>query len=121
MRTTSAVARNHKKKRLFRKLKGYNKQSSYTMGVTTLVKAARHAYVERKLKKRNQRSLAIVRINAALRSLFNISYSKFMGIVIKNGSQMCRKVMAHMCFSDLDAFKLYAHKQISQANVNMVA
>lgn len=108
MRVTSSVPRNAKKKRLFRKLKGYNKQSSYTMGRVLLVKRSTHQFRSRKLMKRDHRSIFIQRINAALRSTLNISYSKFMNCLKSSDVILNRKVLADLCFNDISAFKAYA-------------
>ena len=108
MRVTSAVARKKKKNNLFSKLKGHNQrfQSSYTMGKTLLIKKTRYQFISRKLIKRDRRSLFIVRINAALRKLFDISYSCFMNLMNKSGQIFNRKVLADLCFHDLDSFKI---------------
>lgn len=108
MRVTSAVPRKSKKNALRAKLKGCNQRfkSSYTMGKTLQIKRTTHQFRSRKLLKRDQRSLFIIRINAALRQLFGISYSKFIGLMNKSETIFNRKVLAHLCFQeDLSAFK----------------
>lgn len=107
MRVTASVARKSKKNRLFRKLKGHNQifQASYTMGKTLLVKKSTHQFRSRKLKKRDHRSLFIQRIGAAVRQLFDISYSKFIHIMNNSAHVISRKVLAHLCYTDMDAFK----------------
>jgi large subunit ribosomal protein L20 len=114
MRVTCSVSRNAKKKRLFRKLKGYNKQSSYTMGRVLLIKKSTHQFRSRKLLKRDQRSIFIQRINAALRNTLNISYSKFMNLTKSSDVILNRKVLADLCFNDIDGFKAYAKGIIAQ-------
>lgn len=66
-------------------------------------KALRYAYVGRKRKKRDFRSLWIVRIGAACRTA-EISYSKFMGGLKKAGIDLNRKVLADIAASDATAF-----------------
>ncbi len=116
MRVTYAVARKRKKNALFSKLKGHNKrfQSSYTMGKTLLIKKTRYQFISRKLIKRDRRSLFIMRINAAVRQLFDISYSKFMELMNKSNHIYNRKVLADLCFNDLDSFKALVSPMINQ-------
>ena len=66
-------------------------------------KAGRYAYVGRKRKKRDFRSLWIVRIGAACRAA-EISYSKFMDGLKKAGVELNRKVLADMALTDPAAF-----------------
>jgi large subunit ribosomal protein L20 len=63
-----------------------------------------YAYVGRKQKKRNFRSLWIARINAGVRP-YGLSYSEFMGKVHKNGIELNRKVLADLAMNHPEAFK----------------
>jgi large subunit ribosomal protein L20 len=67
------------------------------------------AYVGRKNKKRDFRSLFIVRINAACR-LADLSYSKFMHGLKLAGVDLNRKVLAELANQDESAFRLLAEK-----------
>jgi large subunit ribosomal protein L20 len=62
------------------------------------------AYVGRKNKKRDYRSLWIVRINAACRDA-GISYSKFLHGLKAAGLDLNRKVLADVALHDNAAFK----------------
>lgn len=66
-------------------------------------KSLRYGYVGRKLKKRDFRSLWIVRIGAACRQS-DISYSRFMSGLKKAGVDLNRKILADMAGSDPAAF-----------------
>jgi large subunit ribosomal protein L20 len=66
-------------------------------------KALRYGYVGRRLKKRNFRSLWIVRINAACRAA-EISYSKFIGGLKRAGIELNRKVLADIAVNDAAGF-----------------
>jgi large subunit ribosomal protein L20 len=66
-------------------------------------KALRYAYVGRRLKKRDFRSLWIVRINAACRTA-DISYSKFIGGLKRAGIDLNRKVLADIAINDSTGF-----------------
>jgi large subunit ribosomal protein L20 len=66
-------------------------------------KAQRYAYVGRRRKKRDFRSLWIVRIGAACRAA-DISYSRFINGLKKAGVELNRKILADMAASDDAAF-----------------
>src|SRR5581483_1332369 len=66
-------------------------------------KALRYGYVGRRLKKRNFRSLWIVRINAACRAA-DISYSKFIDGLKRAGIGLNRKVLADIAINDSVGF-----------------
>lgn len=66
-------------------------------------KALRYGYVGRRRKKRDFRSLWIVRIGAACREA-GISYSRFMSGLKKAGIELNRKILADMAGSDATAF-----------------
>jgi large subunit ribosomal protein L20 len=66
-------------------------------------KSLRYGYVGRKLKKRDFRSLWIVRIGAACRQA-EISYSRFMSGLKKAGVDLNRKILADMAMNDSAAF-----------------
>ena len=66
-------------------------------------KALRYGYVGRRLKKRDFRSLWIIRIGAACRSA-EISYSRFIGGLKKAGIELNRKVLADIAANDATAF-----------------
>ena len=66
-------------------------------------KALRYGYVGRRLKKRNFRSLWIVRINAACR-VSEISYSKFINGLKRAGIELNRKVLADIAVNDAPGF-----------------
>ena len=66
-------------------------------------KSLKYGYVGRRLKKRDFRSLWIVRIGAACRAA-EISYSRFMSGLKKAGIDLHRKVLADMALNDPPAF-----------------
>jgi large subunit ribosomal protein L20 len=63
-----------------------------------------NAFIGRKLKKRDFRSLWITRMNAALDQL-GISYSKFMGNVHKKNIILNRKTLSELAISQPETFK----------------
>lgn len=72
-------------------------------------KALRYGYVGRRRKKRDFRSLWIVRIGAACRNA-GMSYSKFMGGLKKAGIELNRKVLADIAARDEAAFSSLVSK-----------
>ena len=66
-------------------------------------KALRYGFVGRRRKKRDFRSLWIVRIGAACRA-GEISYSKFISGLKKAGIELNRKILADMAVNDETAF-----------------
>ena len=74
-----------------------------------VIKAGQYAYIGRKQKKRNFRSLWITRINAAAR-LNGLSYSRFMNGMLKAGITLDRKVLADIAVHDAVGFAALAEK-----------
>jgi len=72
-------------------------------------RALKFAYVGRRNKKRDFRSLWIVRINAACRQA-DISYSKFMHGLKAAGVDLDRKVLAEVAANDAAGFALLVDK-----------
>jgi large subunit ribosomal protein L20 len=80
------------------------KSKLYRAAQEAVEKALRYGYVGRKQKKRNFRSLWIVRIGAACRPA-GISYSRFMNGLSKAGVELNRKVLADIAATDEAAFR----------------
>ena len=96
----------HKKRRKIMKLaKGYygSKSKQYRAAQEQVMRSLRYAYIGRKLRKRDFRSLWIARINAATRAN-GMSYSRFICGLTKAGIQLDRKVLADMAIFDAAAF-----------------
>jgi large subunit ribosomal protein L20 len=74
-------------------------------------RALQNSYRHRRMKKRDFRSLWIMRINAATRSC-GMSYSKFMGALRAGNIVINRKMLAEMAVKDMDAFR----KLVDQVN-----
>ena len=88
----------HKKRRKIMKLaKGYygSKSKQYRAAQEQVMRSLRYAYIGRKLRKRDFRSLWIARINAATR-INGMSYSKFICGLKKAGVDLNRKVLADL-------------------------
>ena len=113
-RSTNAVPRKARKKRIFKLAKGYfgRRKNVWTVAKNAVEKGLQYAYIHRKQKKRNFRRLWIVRINAALSST-NLSYSTFIHQLKQHHIDLNRKMMAHLAMHENDTFMKIVN-QISQ-------
>lgn len=105
VRATNAVASHRRKKRLFKLAKGFvgDRKNHLRLTSGAVMRAMAYNYVHRKQKKRNFRSLWIMRLNAAAR-INGISYSKFIYGLKKARCELDRKVLADMAISDPTGF-----------------
>lgn len=105
MRIKRAVNKNKHKRAILKQAKGYWGARSKLVRVANqaVMKSLNYAYIGRKLRKRDMRSLWIARINAACR-LNGLSYSKFInGLKVKK-IDLNRKVLADMAVNDKTGF-----------------
>jgi|SRR5690554_1416236 len=105
-RSVNHVASRARRKETLKLAKGYfgRRKNVWTVAKNAVEKGLNYAYVGRKQKKRNFRSLWIMRINAGVRQ-HGMSYSQFMGLYNKSGLEMNRKVLADLAMNHPDAFK----------------
>jgi large subunit ribosomal protein L20 len=105
-RSVNAVASRARRKKILKQAKGFygKRKNVYTVAKNVLEKGLGYKYVGRKLKKREYRSLWIVRINAAVRQE-GMSYSQFMGKLHSKGIELNRKVLADLAMNEPDSFK----------------
>lgn len=111
MRIKRTVNALKKRRKIFRLSKGYfgNKSKSYRIAREAVMKSLNYAFIGRKLRKRDMRSLWIARINAAAR-VNGLSYSKFMHGLKVAGINLNRKVLADLAVNDAAAFAALAEK-----------
>ncbi|MBC9812705.1 50S ribosomal protein L20 [Crocinitomicaceae bacterium CZZ-1] len=105
-RSVNHVASRARRKNVMKLAKGYfgRRKNVWTVAKNAVEKGLGYAYVGRKQKKRNFRSLWIARINAGARQN-GLSYSQFMGAVNKSGIELNRKVLADLAMNHPEAFK----------------
>lgn len=105
-----------RRKKVLKQAKGYvgGRRKLYRTAVETVLRAGAFAYRGRKQKKREARSLWIVRINAACRET-GLSYSRFMAALKKAGILLDRKILAEMAVTDPAAFAKLAETAKAQA------
>ncbi|MDE6188884.1 MAG: 50S ribosomal protein L20 [Clostridia bacterium] len=111
MRIKRGVNAVKKRRKILKSAKGYfgAKSKLYRVARQAVMKSQNYAYVGRKLKKRDFRSLWITRINAAAR-LNGLSYSRFMCGLKKAGIELNRKVLADIAVNDPTAFTALCEK-----------
>jgi large subunit ribosomal protein L20 len=95
--------KNHKK--VLKLAKGYygGRSKLFKTANEAVMRGLRNAYIGRKLKKRDFRSLWIARINAASR-LGDLSYSRFMNGMKLSGIDINRKMLSEIAINDPKAF-----------------
>ena len=110
-RVKRGVQARRRHKKIIRQAKGYYnaRRKVFRVAKQAVIKAQQYAYIGRKQKKRNFRSLWITRINAAARSN-GLSYSRFMNGLLKAGITLDRKVLADIAVHDATGFTALAEK-----------
>ena len=111
VRVRSGVAHHKRVKRLLKRAKGYRGQRSKNLrsAIPTVLRAGAFAFAHRRLKKRDMRSLWIVRISAAA-EMHGMNYSRFMHGLGKAGITLNRKSLAELAARDPAAFEALAAK-----------
>ena len=104
-RVKRGVTTHARHKKVLEQSKGFVGRSStnYRIALERLEKALRYAYRDRRVKKREFRSLWIQRINAAVRE-HGLTYSQFIFGLKRSGLELDRKVLAAIAFDDAPAF-----------------
>ena len=105
MRVKRAVNGNKNRKKVLKLAKGYYgaKSKQFRVANEAVMKSQAYAFVGRKLKKRDFRSLWITRINAAAR-INGISYSKLIHGLKNSGVQVNRKMLSELAVYNAEAF-----------------
>ncbi len=111
--------RTEKRKKILKLAKGYRgtKSKLYRQASESVDRALNFAYTGRKLKKRDFRSLWIVRIGAAAR-LNDMNYSQFMHGLKVAGIELDRKVLAELAANSPEAFTELAGQAKNAINSN---
>ncbi len=114
-RVKSGVQAHARHKKVIKAAAGYRgrRKNCFRTATQAVDKARQYAYRDRKVKKREFRSLWITRINAAARQ-HGLSYSRFMHGLGQAGIELDRKVLADIAVQDKSAFAKLA--ELARAN-----
>lgn len=110
-RIKRGVVARKKHKKVLKKAKGYYGARSRVFRVAkqAVIKAEQYSYRDRRAKKRDMRSLWIIRISAACKSL-DISYSKFIHGLKVAGITLNRKMLSEIAIHDMPTFTSLVEK-----------
>jgi large subunit ribosomal protein L20 len=115
-RVRKSVPSRARRKKFLKLATGYRsgRRRLYRSAREAVERALTFAYRDRKVRKREFRSLWIIRINAALRPL-GLSYSKFMGGLKKAQIALDRKALADLAVYDPQGFARLAEISSQQS------
>jgi len=115
-RATTGKIHLKRRKKILKDAKGYygSRSTLYRTAKDARRRALQHSYKNRRMKKRDFRSLWIMRINAAAR-ICGISYSRLMQGLKSSDVELNRKMLANLAVSDMEAFKALVEKVKNQA------
>ncbi|GDX52967.1 50S ribosomal protein L20 [Bacteroidota bacterium] len=110
-RSVNAVASRARRKKVLERAKGYwgTRSTNISTAKNAVDKALAYAYVGRKQKKRDYRSLWIVRINAGVHE-HGLTYGRFISALKKHNIELNRKVLADLAMNEPAAFKAIVEK-----------
>ena len=110
-RVKRGVVSRARRKKVLKQAKGYYGQRSRSFRVAkqAVIKAGQYAYRDRRQKKRQFRSLWIVRINAQARE-HGLTYGRFISGLKKAEIELDRKVLADLALNEKEAFGALAAK-----------
>lgn len=108
MRVKTGIVRKRRHNKVLKMAKGFRLARSrhYKVAHESVLHAGQHAYVGRKLRKRDMRRLWIMRITAGLSNIDGApSYSVFMHQLKTKGVELNRKMLAELVINDMPAFE----------------
>ncbi len=115
-RVKRGVTKHARHQKVLKAAKGYYgaRRKLFGVALQAVEKASAYAYRDRRVNKRNFRSLWIQRINAGVRQ-FDMKYSTFIYSTFinglkKKGIELDRKVLSELAVNEPDAFKLLVDK-----------
>ena len=106
MRVKRGIARHRRHKKIRALAKGYRgmRSSTFVKANEAVIRAGQNSYRDRRLKKRDFRSLWIIRLNAALRSQ-GITYSRFINALKAKNIGLNRKTLSELAIHEPEAFQ----------------
>jgi large subunit ribosomal protein L20 len=115
MRVTVSQNRRERKKKVLKLAKGFTGRPNrcYELAVDLVRRKGVYQYRDRRLLKRDMRSLWIQRINAAIRP-YGMSYSKLIHTLKVNGNPLNRKMLSELAIRDKEAFANIVQQYVSK-------
>jgi len=110
-RVKRGVTKKARHKKILKLAKGYRGRAKncYRIAIEKVEKALRYAYRDRRVRKRDFRSLWIQRINAAVRE-YGLIYSQFINGLKLANVDLDRKILADLAVREPDTFKQVVEK-----------
>jgi len=110
-RATTGRVHQKRRRRVLKDVKGFRGARSklFRTAKDARRRALQNSYKHRRMKKRDFRSLWIMRINAASRAC-GVSYSRLIGMLKIGKVDINRKMLAEMAVTDMDAFRKIVEK-----------
>ena len=110
-RVKGAMMTRKRRNRVLKAAKGYwgSKSKHFKMAKQAVMKSGNYAYIGRKQKKRDFRSLWITRISAQAK-VCGMNYSQLMHGLKLAGVNLNRKMLAEIAVSDKEAFAAIAEQ-----------
>lgn len=111
MRATTGKVHHKRQKRVLKDVKGFigGRRRLFRTAKDARRRALQNSYKDRRRKKRDFRSLWIVRISAAVK-MFGTSYSKFIFALKQANVTLDRKMLADIAVKDIESFKKIVEK-----------
>lgn len=110
-RVKRGMAAHARHRRVIEESKGFRGRSStcFRAAIERLERSRQYAYRDRRNRRRDLRSLWIVRINAAVRE-YGLKYSQFIAGLNKANVSLDRKVLSELAINDKEAFQQIVNK-----------
>ena len=105
-RAKNRVASRARRKKVIKHAKGYfgRKKNNIALAKDAFFRAGKYAFRDRRQRKRQFRTLWIVRLNAAVRQ-YDMAYSDFIAGLKAKNVELDRKSLAHLAMHEPESFK----------------
>src|SRR3989338_10377895 len=105
MRVKGGVMTKKRHKKILKQAKGFRdkRHNVYSLAKRAVMMAGKNAYIGRKLRKRDFRSLWITRLNIALKA-YAVSYSKFIHAMTRKRIGLNRKMLSNIAIEEPKVF-----------------
>ncbi|MBI3331593.1 50S ribosomal protein L20 [Candidatus Peregrinibacteria bacterium] len=105
VRVKRGIVRHRRHKKIRTLAKGYRgmRSATFVKANEAVIKAGQNSYIDRRRKKRDFRSLWIIRLNAALRTQ-GVTYSRFADALKKKKIDLNRKTLSELAISEPAVF-----------------